>query len=300
MLNRLFVTVVTIIGLCVAFSPSTLAQDAPITGENTMPQTGYAAVNGLEMYYEIHGTGEPLIVLHGAYSSIPSMGEIVPRLAANRQVIAPELQGHGRTADIDRPLRYESMADDVAALMESIGVEQADIFGYSMGGGTALQLAIRHPERVRKLVVASTSISTDGWHPGLMEAFSTFTPEAFAGSPMEAEYASLAPNPEDFPRLVEKLIELDTQEFHWSPEDIQAVTAPTLLIFGDADIVTLEHVVEMFRLRGGGVNGDFTGLPNAWLAVLPGTTHVGVMMRPDRIEALITDFLDAPAQQPPQ
>lgn len=263
-----------------------------------MPQTGYASVNGLEMYYEIHGTGEPLVVLHGAYMSIPSMGDIISPLAANRQVIAPEFQGHGRTADIARPLRYESMADDVAALMEHIGVEQADIFGYSMGGNVALQVAIRHPERVRKLVVASAGISTDGWHPGLMETIGSFTPDVFAGSPMEAEYLRLAPNPENFPRLVEKLIELDTQEFHWSPEAIRAIAAPTLLIFGDADIITLEHIVEMFRLRGGGVNGDVTGLPDARLAVLPGTTHVGVgMVRAGWVALMTAEFLDAPAQQ---
>ena len=149
------------------------------------PQAGYAPVNGLEMYYEVHGTGQPLVVLHGAYMTIGMMGEVVPRLAEARQVIAVELQGHGRTADVDRPLTYEQMADDVAALIGHLGIEQADLFGYSMGGAAALQVAVRHPEVVRKLVVASASYTSDGMHPELLEMIPTITPEAFAGSPIE-------------------------------------------------------------------------------------------------------------------
>jgi pimeloyl-ACP methyl ester carboxylesterase len=247
------------------------------------------------MYYEIHGTGEPLVVLHGAYMSIPLMGEIVPRLAETRQVIAIELQGHGRTADIiDRPFSYEQMADDVAALMDEIGVEQADIFGYSMGGNTALQIAIRHPERVRKLVVASAAYNTDAYHPGFFEMVETITPELFAGSPPEAEYMRLAPNPENFPVLVEKLVQLERDTQDWSAEDIQGIESPTLIIIGDSDAVRPEHAVDMFRLRGGGVNGDLTGLPNAQLAVLPATTHIGVLFRADWMIPMITEFLDTP------
>jgi pimeloyl-ACP methyl ester carboxylesterase len=161
---------------------------------------GYAAVNGLEMYYEIHGTGRPLVLLHGAYMPIEAMGEVVPELARTRQVIAVELQGHGRTADIDRPLSYEQMADDTAALLRHLGIEQADIFGFSMGGGVALQVAIRHPDLVRKLVVASASYTSDGMHPELLEMVPSITPEAFAGSPIEEDYLRTAPNPDDFPR----------------------------------------------------------------------------------------------------
>src|SRR5215210_4262016 len=150
---------------------------------DSAPQTGYAPVNGLDMYYEIHGTGQPLVVLHGAYMTIDAMGEIVPGLAKTRQVIAVELQGHGRTADVDRPLSYEQMADDTAALLRHLGIEQADIFGYSMGGGVALQVAIRHADLVRKLVVASASYTSEGAHPDLLEMTPTITPEAFARSP---------------------------------------------------------------------------------------------------------------------
>ena len=259
----------------------------------------YAEVNGLEMYYEIHGTGRPLAVLHGAHMTIDSMGELVPELARTRQVIAVELQGHGRTADVDRPLTYEQMADDTAALLRHLGVERADVFGYSMGGGAALQLAIRHPEVLRKLVVASASYTSEGMHPELLEMIPTITPEAFAGTPIEDEYLRTAPNPEDFPKLVAKLKRLDMEPFAWPPEDIRGIAAPTLLIVGDSDVVRLEHAVELFGLLGGGVMGDLAGLPKSQLAVLPGTSHFvhagsGVLDRTDWLLSLIPPFLDAP------
>ena len=187
---------------------------------NTNPQTGYAPVNGLNIYYEIHGSGQPLVVLHGAYMTIETMGEIVPSLAETRQVIAVELQGHGHTADIDRPLTYEHMADDVAALLRHVGIEEADVFGFSTGGGVAIQLAIRHPEVVRKLVVASASYTSDGVHPELLEITPTITPEAFAGSPIEEAYLRTAPNPDNFPNLVTKLKRFDKEPFAWPQEDI--------------------------------------------------------------------------------
>ncbi len=263
------------------------------------PRAGYAPVNGLEMYYEVHGTGQPLVVLHGAYMTIGTMGEVVPGLAEARRVIAVELQGHGRTADVDRPLTYEQMADDVAALIGHLGIEQADVFGYSMGGGVALQVAVRHPEVVRKLVVASASYTSDGMHPELLEMIPTIAPEAFAGSPIEEAYLRTAPNPDDFPNLVAKLKRLDMEPFAWPPEDIREIAAPTLLIVGDSDAIRLEHAVELFRLLGGGVMGDLAGLPKSQLAVLPGTTHFvppgsGVLDRADWLVSMIGEFLDAP------
>jgi pimeloyl-ACP methyl ester carboxylesterase len=258
----------------------------------------YAEVNGLNMYYEIHGTGEPLVVLHGAYMTIDSMGEVVPSLAESRQVIAVELQGHGRTADVDRPLTYEQMADDTAALLRHIGI-RADIFGYSMGGAAAFQVAIRHPEVVRKLVVASVSYTSEGAHPELLEMIPNITPEAFAGTPIEEEYLRTAPNPDDFPTLVAKLKRLDMEPFAWPQEDIRGIAAPTLLIVGDSDAIRLEHAVELFRLLGGGVMGDLVGLPKSQLAVLPGTTHFippgsGMLDRADWLVPMIGEFLDAP------
>jgi pimeloyl-ACP methyl ester carboxylesterase len=266
---------------------------------NGEPRGGYAEVNGLRMYYEIYGTGRPLVVLHGAYMTIETMGEIVPSLAETRQVIAVELQGHGHTADIDRPLTYEHMADDVAALLRHLVIEEADVFGYSLGGGVALQVAIRYPEVVRNLVVASASYTSDGMHPELLEMIPTITPEAFAGSPIEEEYLRTAPNPDDFPTLVAKLKRLDLEPFAWSPEDIRGIAAPTLLIIGDSEAIRLEHAVELFRLLGGGVMGDLAGLPKSQLAVLPGTTHFippgsGVLDRAGWLLSMIGEFLDAP------
>ena len=170
----------------------------------------YAPVGDLNMYYEVHGEGPPLVLLHGAYLTADTMGPLPAGLAERRQVIAPEQQAHGRTADIDRPITYEQMADDTAALIRHLEIEHADVVGYSMGGGIGLQLAIRHPALVRKLVVVSAGFSNDAMPAEALEMFPSITPEMFAGTPMEAEYLRLAPNPGDFPKLVEKLKTLDT------------------------------------------------------------------------------------------
>ena len=262
----------------------------------------YAEVNGLNMYYEVHGAGRPLVLLHGAYMTIDAMGEVLSRLAESRQVIAVELQAHGRTADIDRPLGYEAMADDVAALLRHLGVERADVFGFSMGGGVALQVAIRHPEVVRKLVVVSAAHTSESMHPELLEMIPSITPEVFAGTPIEEDYLRTAPNPDDFPTLVAKLKQLDMEHFAWPSEDVRGIAAPTLLVVGDSDAVRLEHVIELFRLLGGGVMGDLAGLPKSQLAVLPGTTHFmppgsGILDRADWLLTIIPPFLDAPVPQ---
>ncbi len=255
----------------------------------------YAEVNGLEMYYEIHGTGQPLVLLHGAFSAIgTSFGNVLPSLAETRRVIAVEQQAHGRTADIDRPLTIEQMADDTAALLQHLGIEQADIFGYSMGAGVGLQMAIRHPEVVRKLVLASVTYNKDGLHPGLMEGLENMRPEDMAGSPWHEEYTRIAPNPEDFATLFAKKTQMDREIQDLPAEAIETIKAPTLLIIGDSDIIRPEHAVEMFRLLGGGVAGDVAGLPNAQLAILPGTTHVTLVHRAEWLISMIGEFLDAP------
>lgn len=261
----------------------------------------YAQVGDLNTYYEVHGEGRPTLFLVGAYQTVDTIGPLLPGLAETRQVIAVEPQGHGRTADIDREMTYELMADDHAGLLRELGIESADVIGYSMGGATALQLAIRHPSLVRKLVLISAGFGSDAAHPEAIAMFPTITPELFAGSPIEEEYLRLAPNPDDFPRLVEKVKALDVNEFRWPEEDIRGIAAPTLVVVGDSDVVTLEHTVELFRLRGGGVMGDLAGLPEAQLAVLPGTTHYmppgsGVLDRADWLLSIIPPFLD---QSPP-
>src|SRR5215212_9035308 len=273
------------------------AQSAGATPGASEPtvETGYAPVNGLNMYYEIHGSGGvPLVILHGAFGTVDMFGPLVPALAETRQVITVEMQGHGRTADIDRPLTYEQLADDVAALVQYLGIAEVDVFGYSMGGFTAQQVAIRHPQLVRKLVVASASFNREGVYPEVWEGIEALSPELFAGSPPQTEYARLAPNPEDWPTLIEKVKELERRFVGWPAEDVAAIESPTLLIMGDADIVRLDHAAEMIHLLGGGVPGDFGDLPSDQLAVLPGTNHVGVMQRTDWLLPMIAQFLDAP------
>lgn len=261
----------------------------------TTSNARYAHINGLDMYYEIHGSGQPLVLLHGALSAIgTSFGKLLPQLAATRQIIAVEQQAHGHTADIERPLTYEQMADDTAALLQQLGIAQADFFGWSMGAGIALQIAIRHPQIVRKLVLASVTYNSNGLYPELLAGVENSNPEDLAGTPFYEEYRTIAPHPQDWPRLFARVNQLDRAPQDWPPQAIRAITAPTLLIIGDSDIVRPEHTVELFRLLGGGVPGDLTGLPRSQLAILPGTTHVTLVDRADWLISMITQFLDSP------
>ena len=256
--------------------------------------TGYAPVNGLQMWYERHGEGRPLVLLHGNLSTIGvDFGGIIPSLARGRQVIGVEQQAHGHTADIDRPLSIQQWADDTAALLGHLGIERADLFGYSSGSTVALQLAIEQPQLVGKLVLASASYRLDGLHPGLMDNIQGLKPEHLAGTPFEQDYAKVAPNPGDWPKLIEKITRMDADLPEWTADDIRNLAAPTMLIIGDSDIVKPEHAVEMFRLLGGGVIGDLAGLPRSRLAVLPGTTHVTLVQRADWLASMVGEFLDA-------
>jgi pimeloyl-ACP methyl ester carboxylesterase len=262
----------------------------------TPVECGYIPVNGLKMYYEIHGSGRPLVLLHGNLSTIDtSFGKVLPKLASTRRIIAVEQQGHGHTADIDRPFSLEHWAQDTTALLRHLGIEQADFFGYSSGGAVALEIALRSPALVRKLVFAGgTSYRRDGFYPELLGAGEAMKPEDLDGSPFQQAYASIAPHPEQWHRLVAKIVDFDRTTQGWSPEAIASIKAPTLLIIGDSDIVRPEHVVEMFRLLGGGVVGDLVGLPRSQLAVLPGTTHVTLVDRAGWLASMIIAFLDAP------
>ena len=298
MRRRSFVAMAAAAGTTLTIPARAFAQTTTTTATliaNTTPRSGYAPVNGLEMYYEIHGSGEPLVLLHGAFGAIELWGPILTGLAEKHLVIAVELQGHGHTADIDRPFGYEQMADDVAALMDHLVIEQADIVGYSMGADTALQVAVRHPERVRKLVPISGKYRYDGEYPELLAGIQMMTPDVFVGTPYEGAYQRGAPNPEDFPVLVEKLKLLFGEEYAWPEEDMRSIAAPTLLIIGDSDTVRPEHAVELFRLLGGGVPGDITGLPTSRLAILPGITHGTIVFEgSDQLLAMIESFLAAP------
>jgi pimeloyl-ACP methyl ester carboxylesterase len=258
----------------------------------------YASVNGLNLYYEIHGTGEPLILLHGGVGAIQMFGEVLSSLAQNRQVVAVDLQAHGRTADIDRELRFELMAGDIAALINHLGIEEADVMGYSLGGGVALRTAIQHPEVVRKLVLVSTPFKRDGWYPEILAGMGQMGPqvaEPMKQTPMYQHYASIAPKPEDWPVLLTKLGELLRQDYDWS-KDVAAIKAPTLIVVGDADSVRTAHAVAFFELLGGGkvdAGWDGSGMSNARLAILPATTHYNIFSSP-ALAAVVALFLDAP------
>jgi pimeloyl-ACP methyl ester carboxylesterase len=257
-------------------------------------ESGYASVNGLNMYYEIHGAGQPLVLLHGSLTTIDaSFGKVLPSLAKTRQVIAIEQQGHGHTADVDRPLSIEQMAKDTVKLLRQLKIEKADLFGYSLGAGIALQIAIQHPDLVAKLVVASPSYSNEGLYPEVLVGEEMMKPEDLSESIWHKAYERVAPDPEHWPALIAKEQQLAREFKGWSQKDIQTIRAPTLIIIGDSDIVRPEHAVQIFRLLGGGVPGDLAGLPRSQLAVLPGTTHVTLVERADWLLTMITAFLDA-------
>src|SRR5947209_2681816 len=268
---------------------------------NQNQRGNYARVNGLDLYYELHGNGQPLVVLPGAFWTIEAIGELVAQLATTRRVIAVELQGHGHTADIDRPLSFESMADDIAALITSLGLEQADLFGYSLGGGVALQTAIRHPEVVRRLALASTAFKRDGWYPEVLAGMASISVETFAGTPIHETYLKTSPRPEAWPTFVAKIRQLLSEDYDWA-EGVAALKTPILIMVGDADSLRLAHMLEFFGLLGGGKgDGDMNGLSPAQLAVLPATTHVGwappyhgITTRTELLLPIITEFLDSP------
>jgi len=287
--TRLFLALVML-----AFGGSLAAAQQPISRVTRRGPGGrYAMVNGLRMYYEVRGRGGiPLVLMHGAFSNIATdFGKMIPTLAKNRMVIAIEAQGHGHTPDTDSVLTYEAMADRVAELLRQLRITRADFMGYSMGGGTALYLAVRHPTLVRKFVyIGGASYNADGFYPQLMEGEAKMTAKDLAGTPWQKAYARIAPNPQDWPKLVEKIKQLDLNWKGLRDADLRAVKSPALLIVGDADVVKPEHVVQMLRLLGGGVPGDIVGLPRSQLAILPGTTHVTIITKTDWLLSMVTPF----------
>ncbi len=258
----------------------------------------YASVNALNMYYEVHGSGRPLVLLHGGISNIETdFGLPLPALAKDRQVIAIEQQAHGRTADVDRPLSISQMAGDTVALLRQIGLENADFFGYSMGAAIALQITIEHPEMVGKAVLAAVAYKAEGAHSGTSDSVEDLNPEMMAATPFGQAYARMAPNPDDWPKLLKKVGEWGRNIKDLAAEAVESIQAPVLLVYGDSDIVKPEHAVEMFRLLGGGVPGDLVGLPRCRLAVLPGTTHITLVHRADWLISMINEFLEAPVPE---
>ena len=271
---------------------------APLRLWGMSNDTGYVAVGDLNVYYETHGEGGfPLLLLHGGLFDIEQQwGALLPGLSAERRVIALDFQGHGRTNDIDRPLSAAGLAGDAIAVLDHLGLEQVDVFGFSVGGGVALELAVHHGARVRKLVVGSTSLTPDGMRGGNAEVVGAMKVEMLAGTPMEAAYMAKSPHPdhEHLQGLLDKLGATYESGFEgYSDEQIQAIAAPTLITIGDCDMVKIEHAAKFLRLRGGDVNGDFDGVPASQLAVFPGTTHFFGIARTDLVLATVLPFLDA-------
>lgn len=262
------------------------------------PTTGYAPVNGLKMYYEIHGKGEPVVLLHGAFMAITGDWKKWTReLSKTRKVIAVEMQGHGRTGDIKRDMSSENFADDVAKLLDFLKIPRADLIGYSLGAGVAMQCAISHPEKVRKVVSISAPIRHDGWVKEGRDALQNLTVEIFKGTPIEAEWKKLNPNPDGFADFFNHLKASALNPSDFDTDKFKATKAPMFFIHGDADGVRLDHIAEMYRLKGGDLHGDMRPHPESRLAILPNTTHVTLMNRMTTIVPMINDFLDAKSQK---
>lgn len=266
-------------------------------GNQDKSKSGYADVNSLKLYYEIHGAGQPLILLHGGFGMGSMFSEILPQLSQTQQVITVDLQGHGRTADIDRPLRFELMADDIAALIRQLGFEKANVMGYSLGGGVALRTAIQHPQIVNKLVLVSTPFKQTGWYPEIVASMAQMGRSAAAamkGSLMYQSYVSVAPQPENFEVLADKTGDLLRQKYDWSDE-VEALPMPTLIVYGDADSIPPTHAAQFFELLGGGkgdAGWDGSGMPDCQLAILPGTTHYNIFSSPALVTAVLP-FLES-------
>lgn len=262
------------------------------------PTTGYAPVNGLKMYYEVHGSGDPVVLLHGSFMTITNnWTQWIGELSKTRRVIAVEMQGHGRTADIKRDFGYDNLADDVAALLDHLKIPSVDLIGYSMGGSVAMQCAIRHPEKVRKAVIISARFRHDGFVKEGLDAISKLTPELFAGSPIETEYKKLSPTPDEFPNFVKRIVAMASKPFDFGADKLKATKSPMFFIHGDADGVRLDHNSEMYRLKGGETHGDLGTRSGSRLAILPDTTHVTLMQRMTTIVPLVNDFLDGKSQK---
>ena len=268
------------------------------TAAKQEPKTsGRVESNGVDYYYEIHGQGEPLLLLHGGLGSIDMFRTgLLPALADGREVIAVDLQGHGRSTLGDREFDLGDMADDMAAILDRLGYEQVDVMGYSLGGGVAFQLGVRHPDRVRRLVLMSMNYSTDGFHPEMrpqQAAVSGAMADAMKGTPMYESYMAVAPDPEDFPRLLDRIGEFMRHEFD-AADDIAKLTMPVMLVYGDSDMFRPDHVVDFYKRLGGGLKDA------GWqrehqsgnrLAILPDATHYDVFLDPD-LARTVLPFLD--------
>lgn len=285
--------------LLLGVAVSTFARDdSQNKGGSPSPgvRTGYVPANGLKYYYEIHGKGEPLLLLHGGLGQIEMFRPILPLLAERRQVIAVDLHGHGRTALGNRPISLRDMGDDMAVILKALGYTQVDVLGYSMGGGVALRLAIQHPGTVRKLALVSTGYARDGFYPEMLPLqakASAAMAEFMKDTPMYKSYIAVAPNPGEFPELLNRMGELMRTPYDWS-DDVRALTMPVMLVYGDADMFRPEHIVRFYQLLGGGLRDAGWGrehMSKNRLAILPDLTHYDIFLSP-RLAATVLPFLN--------
>ncbi len=254
--------------------------------------SGYAPAGGIDYYYEVYGQGEPLLLLHGGLGLGRMFGPVLERLAQTRQVIVVDLQGHGRTADGERPIRLESMGDDMAAVVHHLGHAEVDVMGYSFGAGVALRMAAQQPTSVRKLVLVSAPFAREGWYPEIIESMVQLNGQAaphMVETPMYQSYAAVAPRPDDFPRLLDKMGEMMRIDYDWSV-DVAALNMPVMLVYGDGDMVRPEHIVRFYQLLGGGLKDagwQREHMPVNRLAILPNLTHYEIGAAPALAETVL-------------
>lgn len=254
--------------------------------------SGYAPVNGIKVYYEVHGEGRPIVLLHGAFMTIDlNWDQLIPELSKTRKVIAIELQGHGHTQFSDRKLSHTTLASDVEGVMDYLKIDSADVVGYSFGGAVAYQFAIQSPKRLRKLVIISSTYKSSGWLPEINNAFKTMKPELFANTPMQAAYDAVAPDKTKWTKFLEQMIALAGTPFNMGETNIAKITSPVLLISGDNDGLDKIELIKTYQLLGGAVFADFGAMPKSQLAIVPSQGHVSLMMQTKTILGYLDSFL---------
>ena len=255
--------------------------------------SGYAPVNGIKVYYEVYGKGKPVILLHGAFYTIGmNWGQLIPGLSKTRKVIAIEMQGHGHTPYSDRKLDIKTLASDVAGIMDYLKIDSADVAGFSMGGSVAYQFAVKYPERLRKLVIISSTYKSNGWLPIVNGAFKDFKPDFFDKTPIKTEYDSIAPDKNNWKKFITQMIAFAGVKFNVGDTNIANIAAPVLIISGDNDGLDKIELAKTYKLLGGGVSGDLSPMPKSQLAIVPSQGHVGLMMQTETILSYLTNFLN--------